>query len=119
MAIAPSMRARLAATRRASYRGSDSCLYDPSCSSSITITPRSGTAANTAERAPTTTRASPAAIRACSAPLRAGVSALCSTATVSPNRATNRPAVCGVSAISGTSTTAPLPCSSARSITAR
>ena len=76
-------------------------------------------AANTAERAPTTTRASPAAMRACSAPLRAGVSALCSTATVSPNRATNRPAVCGVSAISGTSTTAPLPCASARSITAQ
>ena len=59
------------------------------------------------------------AMRRCSAPRRAGVSPLCSTATVSPKRAPNRPAVCGVSAISGTSTIAPRPCASARSITAQ
>ena len=81
--------------------------------------PRRGIAANTAERAPTTTRASPSAMRRCSAPRRAGVSALCSTATVSPKRAWKRAAVCGVSAISGTSTIAPRPSASSRSIARR
>ena len=44
---------------RASYRGSDSCLNDASCSSSTTTRPSRATGANTADLAPTTTRAAP------------------------------------------------------------
>ena len=58
-ATAPSIAARLAATVRASYRGSDSCLNDASCSSSTTTRPRRATGAKIADRAPTTTGAAP------------------------------------------------------------
>ena len=79
------------------------------------MTPSDGTGANTAERAPTTTGASPDAIRSRSSRRSASVSAECSTATRSPKRARKRPSVCGVSAISGTSTIAPRPRASAAS----
>ena len=69
----------------------------------------SGTGANTAERAPTTTGASPDAIRSRSSRRSASLSAEWRTATRSPKRARKRPSVCGVSAISGTSTIAPRP----------
>ena len=65
------------------------------------ITPSDGTGANTAERAPTTTGASPDAIRSRSSRRSASVSAEWSTATRSPKRSRKRPSVCGVSAISG------------------
>ena len=58
-ATAPSIAARFAATVLASYRGSDSCLNDASCSSSTTTSPSRSTGAKIAERAPTTMRAAP------------------------------------------------------------
>ena len=73
-ATAPSSDARFAATVRASYRGSDSCLYDGSCSSSTQIRPSPRTGAKIAERAPTTTRASPLAMRSRSSRRSASVS---------------------------------------------
>ena len=79
------------------------------------MTPSDGTGAKTAERAPTTTGASPDAIRSRSSRRSASVSAECSTATRSPKRSRKRPSVCGVSAISGTSTIAPRPRASAAS----
>ncbi len=60
--------------------------------------------ANSAERAPTTTRAAPVRSRSHWSNRSPGDSRLCSTATSSPNRARKRPTVCGVSEISGTST---------------
>ena len=74
--------------------------------------PGPGTGANTAERAPTTIRASPLAIRARSSRRSASVSAEWRIATRSPKRARTRPTVCGASAISGTRTIAPRPRSS-------
>ena len=65
--------------------------------------------ANTAERGPTHTRASPARSRRHSLVALARGSRECSTATVSPKRSMKRPTICGVSAISGTSTIAPRP----------
>ena len=112
-ATAPSRAARFAATVRASYRGSDSCLYEESCSSSTQMTPSSATGANTADRAPTTMRASPRAMRSRSSRRSASDSAECRIAIRSPNRAVKRPTVWGVSAISGTRTIAPRPRSSA------
>ena len=73
--------------------------------------PRIG--ANTAERAPTTIRASPRAIRSRSSRRSASPSEECRIATRSPNRWRKRPTVCGASAISGTSTIVPSPRSSA------
>ena len=77
------------------------------------IRPRSRIGANTAERAPTTMRASPLAIRSRSSRRSASPSAEWRIATVSPKRCRKRPTVCGASAISGTSTIAPSPRSSA------
>ena len=73
------------------------------------IRPRRSTGAKTAERAPTTTDASPETIRSRSSRRSASVRPECSTAIRSPKRAWKRPSVCGVSAISGTSTIAPRP----------
>ena len=112
-ATAPSSDARLAATVRASYRGSDSCLYDGSCSSSTQISPSPRNGANIADRAPTTTRASPPAIRRRSSRRSASVRAEWSNATRAPKRSRKRPTACGVSAISGTSTIDARPRSSA------
>ena len=69
--------------------------------------------AKTAERAPTTTRASPEAIRSRSSRRSASVRPEWSSAIRAPKRARKRPTACGVSAISGTSTIAPSPRSSA------
>ena len=74
-----------------------------------------GTGAKTAERAPTTTRASPRATRSRSSRRSASPSEEWRTATVSPKRAVKRASVCGVSAISGTRTIAPRPRASASS----
>ncbi len=108
-ATAPSSAARFAATVRASYRGSESCLYDASCSSSTQMTPSDATGAKTAERAPMTTGASPDTMRSRSSRRSASLNPECRTATRSPNRSRKRPSACGVSAISGTSTIAPRP----------
>ena len=78
----------------------------------------SASGANTAERGPTHTRASPERSRSHSSWRSPWPSPEWSTATTSPNRAWNRPTVCGVSAISGTSTIAPRPAASV-SCTAR
>ena len=59
------------------------------------IRPRFGTGAKTAERAPTTTGASPATIRSRSSRRSASVRPECSTAIRSPKRAWKRPSVCG------------------------
>ena len=62
--------------------GSRPACRTPSCSSSTTIRPSSGTGAKTAERAPTTTRASPSRMRhhwSCRSPAE---SSLCRTDTV-------------------------------------
>jgi hypothetical protein len=56
---APSRWALRTARSRAWYRGASDCLYDPSCSSSTTMAPSSGSGAKSAERAPTTIRFSP------------------------------------------------------------
>ena len=71
--------------------------------------PEARTGAKIAERAPTTTRASPVAIRSRSSRRSASLSAGVEHGDASPNRAPKRPTVCGVSAISGTSTIAPRP----------
>ena len=84
-----------------------------SCSSSTTIRPRFSTGENTAERAPTTTRASPEATRRHSSYRSPALRREWITAAFA-NRARNQETICGVSAISGTSTMAPRPNSSAR-----
>src|SRR5436190_1099691 len=82
-------------------RGVVSCLNDPSCSSSITIKPSRRVGAKTAERAPTTTSTSPAAmLRQCRCRSES-LKWLCSTATFG-NRRLNRRIVWGVRQISGT-----------------
>ena len=115
----PSMCPLITATSRALYLGASSCLYAGSCSSSTTSSPSGLTGANSALRAPTTTRACPAAILLHSSCLSPSDKWLCSTATVSPNRPRKRSIVCGVSAISGTSAIAPFPVSSADWIAAK
>src|SRR5581483_2472321 len=65
------------------------------------------------EPEPTTTRASPEAIRSRSSRRSASVIPEWRTAIRSPKRTRKRPTACGVSAISGTSTIAPSPRSSA------
>ena len=79
----------------------------------------SASGANTAERGPTHTRASPERSRSHSSWRSPWPSPEWSTATTSPNRAWNRPTVCGVSAISGTSTIAPRPAASVASTARR
>ena len=106
----------MTATSRPWYRGLSSCLYAPSCSSSTTTRPRSGTGAKTAERAPTTTRASPSRIRhhwSCRSPAE---SSLWRTDTVAPKRAVAARTSIGVRPISGTRTIAPRPRASADSM---
>ena len=75
--------------------------------------------ANRAERAPTTTRASPERMRSHFSRRSPVESLECRMDTVSPKRLRNRPTVWAVSEISGTSTTAPLPCPSTRSMAER
>ena len=84
------------------YLGDDPDLYDESCSSSIMISPRSGTGAKTALLAPTTTLASFLRILFHSPSLWLGVSSLWSTAAIFPNLFTTASITCGVSPISGT-----------------
>ena len=55
--------ARTMATSRPWYRGLSSCLYDPSCSSSTTMSPMFASGAKTAERVPTTASTSPRRMR--------------------------------------------------------
>ena len=101
--------ARTTARSRAWYRGASDCLYEPSCSSSTTMAPRSLTGAKRADRAPTATVFSPAwSCRQASyrSPLE---SPEWSTATSSPKWARKRRTVWGVREISGTSTIAPRP----------
>ena len=76
--------------------------------------PRRGTGAKTAERAPTTTRASPATIAlALVAPLGLGRAPSAGRRRDRRSARWKRASVCGVSAISGTSTIAPRPRASA------
>ena len=72
--------------------------------------PRSAIGAKIADRAPTAIRRSPRCSARHASSRSPSESALCSTATLSPNAARNRSTVCGVRAISGTSTIAPFPC---------
>ena len=74
--------------------------------------------ANRAERAPTTTRASPLRIMRQASCRWASVMRLWRTATC-PKRPRNQPTVWGVSAISGTRTIAPRPAARTSSITER
>ena len=76
----------------------------------------SPTGANTALRAPITTRASPERMRRHSSKRSPADSAECSTAASPPNRLCSQATIWGVSAISGTSTMAVRPSSSARRI---
>ena len=68
------------------------------------IRPTSGSGANTAERAPTTTRTSPPIAASRTARRSPSEMPECRTATRSPKRAAKRRAVWGESAISGTRT---------------
>ena len=111
----PRPRARPASPRPCARRSADrtpACTTE-SCSSSTQIRPRPRIGAKIAERAPTTIRASPLAIRSRSSRRSASVSPEWRIATESPKRARKRPTVCGASAISGTSTIVPSPRSSA------
>ena len=74
------------ATSFASYLGFASDLYDPSCSSSIIISPKSSTGENIAERAPIIILAFPSFILFQASYLSPVESLLCSTAICSsPN----------------------------------
>ena len=84
----------------------------------MTIRPSRRAGAKTAERAPTTTWTSPAAIAFQWRCRSASERWLCSTATL-PNRRRNRRIVCGVRLISGTRTIASRPRATTRSMAAR
>jgi hypothetical protein len=77
-----------------------------SCSSSITIRPRSGNGRNNAERAPTTTGAAPSATARQVTRRTREVRSECHTAGATPKRRSNRSSHCDDSAISGSSTSA-------------
>ena len=83
------------------------------------ISPSLTIGANTADRVPTTTRASPRRILCHCSALSSGVNCECSSATSLPNAATICPAIAGVNPISGTSSSALFPASSARCIAAK
>ena len=87
-------------------------MYVDSCSSSTTISPKFPHGANTADRAPMTTRASPRRMRRHSSKRSPALSRECSTAATAPNRARNHMTICGVRAISGTRIMADFPCTS-------
>ncbi len=75
--------------------------------------------AKTAERVPTTMRASPRRMRRHCSARSSGVRPECSSATCVPKAANICPAIAGVSPISGTSSSADLPASSARCMAAK
>ena len=92
------------ATSFALYFGVVSDLYELSCSSSITISPRLFTGANIALLGPIIIFASPLSILFHWSYFSPIDSLLCNTAILSsPNLAINLSTVCGVSEISGTS----------------
>ena len=98
---APVSRARRRAAQRASRRGVRSDLYAPSCASSITMRRRSASGAMTADRVPTTTRASPRRMRhhaSCRSPADMPE---CRVATASPTSAATRSTSCATPDSSG------------------
>ena len=74
------------------------------------ISPKLVNGAKTAERAPTTTCASPRSIRRHSSYRSPFDKLLCKTATLEPNRRRTRLTIWGVNEISGTSINAVFPC---------
>ena len=89
----------------ASYFGTDSDLYELSCSSSIIIIPILFNGANIADLAPITILAFPSFILFHSSYLSPSDNLLCNTAISSfPKRLINLSIICGVNDISGTNT---------------